>query len=355
MINGLCAGSLLISYLSVHINPDVFAIPAFFGLAYPYLLLVNIVFAVIWAVKLKYEALISVAAILLGLTHFTNYIKLSKTGIDRENTFKVISYNLHMFEKASGRNSVSTKEEILGILKDMNIDILCFQEYPSSRRTIVSEQEIANGLGGGYNSHVKSSGSGSRNYSLGIATYTRFPIVGKGELVFRGSSSLSIYTDVLIDRDTFRVFNNHLQSFGLREMNNSLVEELIDDEKQTIRELRSLFSRLRRGFQRRSVQAKELKDNINSSPYPVIVTGDFNDTPVSYSYRKIRKGLKDSFVQAGSGAGFTYSGNYPPNRIDYILYDDELQCTSFEILRLKISDHYPIISWFRKAEKKEAL
>ena len=75
---------------------------------------------------------------------------------------------------------------------------------------------------------------------------------------------------------------------------------------------------------KRSLQAQLVKSYINKSPYPVIVAGDFNDTPVSYTYGKIRKGLNDSFVTSGYGAGFTYKGNYPPNRIDYILYDNNL-------------------------------
>jgi endonuclease/exonuclease/phosphatase family metal-dependent hydrolase len=91
-----------------------------------------------------------------------------------------------------------------------------------------------------------------------------------------------------------------------------------------------------------------VKEKVNLSPYPVIVAGDFNDTPVSYSYRKIRKGLNDSFVSSGYGAGFTYRGKYPPNRIDYILYDNSLDCKVFNIFRIRYSDHYPIAAYFLK-------
>jgi endonuclease/exonuclease/phosphatase family metal-dependent hydrolase len=90
-----------------------------------------------------------------------------------------------------------------------------------------------------------------------------------------------------------------------------------------------------------------VKGQINHSPYPVIVAGDFNDTPVSYSYRKIRKGLNDAFVNSGYGAGFTYKGNYPANRIDYILYDNALKCKYFDIIRVRFSDHYPIAAYFK--------
>jgi endonuclease/exonuclease/phosphatase family metal-dependent hydrolase len=157
----------------------------------------------------------------------------------------------------------------------------------------------------------------------------------------------------VIEKDTFRIFNNHLQSFRLRKMERSFLEEITDpDDKETFKTMKLLTISLRRAFIRRAHQADEVKRNIEKSPYPVIVTGDFNDTPVSYSYRKIRKGLNDSFISSGYGAGFTYKGNYPANRIDYILFNNELECASFEILKVKYSDHYPVVSWFRKAGQK---
>jgi Metal-dependent hydrolase len=130
-------------------------------------------------------------------------------------------------------------------------------------------------------------------------------------------------------------------------MERSFLEELTSsDDKQG--EMKSLSVSLRKGFVNRALQAQVLKERVNKSPYPVLVVGDFNDTPVSYSYRKIRKGLHDSFVNSGYGAGFTYRGNYPPNRIDYILYNSPLINTYFEIIKVKYSDHYPIIAYFKK-------
>jgi endonuclease/exonuclease/phosphatase family metal-dependent hydrolase len=115
-------------------------------------------------------------------------------------------------------------------------------------------------------------------------------------------------------------------------------------------EVRNLSARLKTGFISRARQAKVLKDHIRNSPYPVIITGDFNDTPVSYVYGKLRKGLNDSFVHSGYGAGFTYRGYYPANRIDYILFDDALKSSSFEITKVRYSDHYPVTAWFRKSD-----
>lgn len=340
--------SLLTSYLAVHINPADFALPAFFGLAYPYLLLVNIIFVIVWAMLLKFEALISVVVIAIGFTHFMNYIKLAKPSEDKSNTFKVISYNIHLFNYFESSNAANSEKNVIEFLKTQDPDVLCLQEIFVIGNPAQKETTIRKGLGKNYYSHMKVIGSGKNRY-FGIATYTKYPIIRRGEIIHPGSASLSIYTDILIKKDTVRIYNNHLQSFRLKRMERSLLTEMTDnDEQETLSEVRSLSTSLKDGFIRRSLQAHSVKEHINRSPYPVIITGDFNDTPVSFTYRKIRRGLYDAFVKSGYGAGFTYKGNYPANRIDYILYDETYISTFFEILRVKHSDHYPIVAYFRK-------
>ena len=346
-VNIVFAASLLLSYLAVIINPAKFTMPAFFGLAYPYLLLINILMALAWAVLLRFEAVISVIVILLGINNLNNYLKISRSGGSRQGSFKVMSYNLRLFNVFESQ-SLNSEKQVLAFLRGQKPDILCLQEFYINGDPAEKDSSIKNALGGGYFSHLKMIGNG-RNRFYGIATYSRYPIVGKGEIKHQGSSSLSIYTDIVIKNDTFRIFNNHLQSFRLRSIEKSFIEELATpDQKETFNEVKDLSVSLKKGFIRRAAQAQAVKLRVNSSPYPVIVIGDFNDTPVSFSYRKIRKGLNDSFVSAGYGAGFTYRGNYPPNRIDYILYDNRLDCRAFNIFKVKYSDHYPIAAYFAK-------
>ena len=348
VVNAVFAFALLISYLAVVISPDSFALPAFFGLAYPYLLLINIILVIIWAMLLRFEAIISIVVIAIGFHHFSNYIKLAKPTGDKTNTIKVLSYNVRLFNYFENTHGVTSDKKIIQFLKNQKPDIICLQEYFLLGNSKVEEAFFETALGGEYFTHLKIIGSG-KNKSYGIVTFSKFPIISKGEIIHPGSSSLSIYTDVLIQNDTFRIYNNHLQSFRLMRMERSFINELTaSDDKETMTEVKSLSLSLKKGFVKRANQAKVVKDHINRSPYPVIVLGDFNDTPVSYAYTKIRKGLNDSFVNSGYGAGFTYRGNYPANRIDYILYDDALINSFFEIIKVKYSDHYPIISYFRK-------
>jgi endonuclease/exonuclease/phosphatase family metal-dependent hydrolase len=348
-INILFALALILSYMAVHINPDTIALPAFFGLAYPYLLLCNIIFVITWAVPLKWETLISLVVIAVGFTHFANYIKIKRPSGDKTGTFQVQSYNVRLFNYFEGRKSSNSERRILELLWNQKADIICLQEVYIMGDPEQKEQSIKSALGGKYYSHFKVIGTGKNRY-YGIATLSRFPIITRGDIVHEKSSSLSIYTDILAGKDTIRVFNNHLQSFRLHRMERNFLNEIVQtsDDKETINEIVSISSSLRRGFVQRAAQAKTVKARIDKSPFPVIVAGDFNDTPVSYSYRRIRKGLNDAFVSSGYGAGFTYRGNYPPNRIDYILYDNSIECRQFDILKVKYSDHYPIVAYFRK-------
>jgi endonuclease/exonuclease/phosphatase family metal-dependent hydrolase len=346
--NAVFAVALLLSYLAVVISPGDFVLPAFFGLAYPYLLLINIILVIIWAMLLRFEALISVVVIAVGFTHFSNYIKLVRPTGDKTNTFKVLSYNVRLFNYFENNRGITSEKKIIQFLKNQKPDIICLQEFLLLGNPKVEETFLLSALGGEYYSHMKVIGSG-KNRFYGIITLSKFPIVRKGEIIHPGSSSLSIYTDVVIEKDTFRIYNNHLQSFRLHRMERSFIEELAtSDDKETINEVKSLSVSLKKGFAKRATQSKVVKDHINLSPYPVMVVGDFNDTPVSYAYRKIRKGLNDSFLNSGYGAGFTYKGNYPPNRIDYILYNNPLINSYFEIIKVRYSDHYPIMAYFKK-------
>ena len=349
--NILFALALVLSYLSVNINPGVFAFPALFGLAYPYLLFVNIVFAFIWAVIIKWEALISLVVIAGGITHFSNYIKLSKPSGDKTETFEVQSYNVRLFNHFEGKKNSISEKRILDLLKNSQSEIICLQEIYILGDPAAKEREIKAALGGKYYAHFKVISTGKNRY-YGIATLSKFPIARRGDIVHEKSSSLSIYSDLVKGKDTIRLFNNHLQSFQLHRMEKTFLNELTasDDNREAFDELRDISASLRKGFVKRAEQAQKVKEGINRSPYPVIVAGDFNDTPVSYSYRKIRKGLNDAFVKSGYGAGFTYRGNYPPNRIDYILYGNEFECNWFEIKKIRYSDHYPITAYFRKAK-----
>jgi len=186
--------------------------------------------------------------------------------------------------------------------------------------------------------HYQYARSGS---NFGSVTMTRYPIVNMGEIRFRGSGNISIYTDILIDSDTVRIFNIHLQSYRMGTDSYSLLYSWPDEEKEYKR-LREMGSRFKMAFRRRAQQVEEIRKYIDECPYEIILCGDFNDTPVSYSYAKLRKGLKDAFVSSGKGIMPTYIGELPALRIDYILYSRSYESFNFETYNFRHSDHLPV-------------
>ena len=95
-------------------------------------------------------------------------------------------------------------------------------------------------------------------------------------------------------------------------------------------------------------QSQKVLAHIRKSPYPVVVGGDFNETPSSFIYREFNNELKDAFRTAGSGFGSTYAGKIPLLKIDYLFYDPRLRVLEHKIERKPFSDHYPVrtrLSW----------
>jgi endonuclease/exonuclease/phosphatase family metal-dependent hydrolase len=345
---------LLLAYLSVYIHPSDTAIPALFGLAYPYIAAANLVMIFIWILFRRWYVIISAVAIAVGLGYIHNFIRFTNHGTELHHDLKVMSYNIRLFNFYE-ESETDTHKKMHELLRKENPGILCLQEYFVRGNPIAGERKLTEGLGGKLYTHFKliRSGSGSR---YGIATISRYPVIYRGDIVHPGSSSLTIFTDVVIDTDTFRIYNNHLQSFRLRRVEGTLLNEIAREEQGgSMKNITGIYHSLTHGFASRALQVDRVKKHIETSPYPVIVAGDFNDTPVSYTYRKMRRGLKDAFVEAGYGAGFTYRGKYPPNRIDYILYNEDIECKDFDIVKVRYSDHYPIIAYFRRVEQTEVL
>ncbi|MBK7131859.1 MAG: endonuclease/exonuclease/phosphatase family protein [Bacteroidales bacterium] len=199
VVNAFFAFTLLLSYLAVHINPDDFVLPAFFGLSYPYLLLINIILVIIWAMLLRFEALISLFIIILGFNHFLNYIQLFKPKGDKAATIKVMSYNVHLFNYFESKKTSGSDKRFLEFFTSQKPDILCLQEFFVMGSPAQAEAAVRNSLGGKYYSHVKVLGSGKNKY-YGIATFSRYPIIKKGEIIHPASSSLTIYTDIVIQK-----------------------------------------------------------------------------------------------------------------------------------------------------------
>ena len=117
-------------------------------------------------------------------------------------------------------------------------------------------------------------------------------------------------------------------------------------KKEPVSAVEETEQKMRRSITERPKQVSAVLQNVENAPVRSLVLGDFNDTPLSYTYFRLLRGRRDSFVKAGHGFGSTYSILWPFLRIDYILYPQELQAVSYQVEKVKYSDHYPIIATY---------
>lgn len=337
-INILVALGLAFAYLSTYIAPDKIWFFSFFGLIFPYLLLANVLFFAIWLYfKPTYSAL-SLLTIIFGFSHVTNYIQFSGNKKEVTNGLKVLSYNVHHFTYDL-HNNKSNSPELIDYLKEQEADIICLQETRLFKRGKLSPKAIRKAL-----PKIKHLQLAHTTSYAGPLTLSRYPILKLGEIRFEKTSNMVLYSDILLPTsDTIRVYNCHFQSYRIRPDDYTIIDTIkIARDPEQIKQAREIGSKLKRAYATRAKQARKVADHIQECPYQVIVCGDFNDTPVSYTYRKVRGDLSDAFVESGYGIANTYRGKLPSFRIDYILYDEMFSAFNFRRDKTKLSDHYPV-------------
>ena len=331
ILNMLLLFALFLSYASPYISPDTFLWPiALLGLIYPFLLLTNVLFTIYWLIRFKKHFWANIIVILLGYGHIQNLINIQDNGIDTEAEFSVLSFNVRLFNAYNWIKKDNVKQEIIQYLNKESVSILCLQEFYAPEELPKLNYP---------HSHI---GLQSKRKSWRMATYSNFPIFKKGTVSISGerTNNVCIYSDIAIGGDSIRVYNVHLASNWFEKED----YEFLD--RPSVEGAESIIQRLKTSFFKRAKQVKAIKAHMNTSPYPIILCGDFNDTPTSFTYNQLSEGLNDSFTNTGMGLGQTYNGKFPTLRIDYILYSPEFELNSFKTTEVNLSDHFPIVSTF---------
>ncbi|MGQ8338075.1 endonuclease/exonuclease/phosphatase family protein [Sunxiuqinia sp. A32] len=327
---------ILLSYLSVHVSPENSWVLSFLGLAYPYLLFANVVFVLIWLFsKVKY-AFISIIAIGIGYSNLHHYFQLSGKSTE-EKGIVVSSYNVKNFQGIKNKKRTELSKEVYEYIQTVKPNILCFQEASLKSQSSFPKSGNPKSTKNEFFKYIHQSKKG------GQITYSSFPIIDKKEIHFKESANMMIISDLKIDDDTIRLFNCHLESYRFSDADISSLDSIsFEKQEESLKKVRYTGAKLKHAFIKRAEQADTLSQLIKLSPYKVILCGDFNDTPVSYTYHKVIGDLKDAFVESGSGVGNSYLGKLPSFRIDYILHSEDFDSYNFKVDKVQLSDHYPI-------------
>ena len=327
-INSILLLLLILSYLSPYINPNIIWFFSFLGLIFPFLYVLNTFFLIYWLLCFKRQIWANIIILLIGLNHLNNYIGVHPKDSASLDTIKIMSYNVRLFNEYNWINNVNC-DTILSFLEKENNDILCIQEF-------YTKNEIPS-IGFKY-SHV---GKQKKKEQWHMAIYSNFPQINKSTVSIDGKemNNTCIYSDVVINNDTIRVYNIHLASNWFDNDDYSFIK---NPKKERIKTgLLNITKKLKKSAQIRAREAIIIREHINKSPHPVIICGDFNDTPLSFTYSKIKNELIDSFTFSGFGIGNSYV-NIPFLRIDYILHDNYFKSYNYKKINKIYSDHYAI-------------
>lgn len=333
----IAAGLLVMSYISMFFNPAKAWFMTVFGLMFFPFLFLNL-FLLIWALLRRSKAgFIPLMAMIPAVILFGRYIQFSKPDFEENGNVRIISYNVGKFSMYGKRYGFQSSDEcrdsLMSFLKQQNADIICLQEFAMSSAKEVRPylEEFFPGYDIEYYVYTNDKGC------YGNVTLSKFPILGKGKLDFEQSSNLALYCDYEIDTVRLRIYNCHFQSYNI---SLSHLAQSLKNKK----EFKHTEAKVKMSIVRRPKQVDMVIDDIENCPLESLVAGDFNDNPMSYTYYKLAKGRKDTFVQAGKGAGATYSLMWPLLRIDYILYPERFLATDHKVIKERFSDHYPIMA-----------
>ncbi|MDB5281972.1 MAG: hypothetical protein JWO06_1047 [Bacteroidota bacterium] len=361
-LNVLALLVLLLSCLAAYIDPKLFWQFSFIGFAFPVVLVINFLFLAVWLLKRSKLGFLPLLAILLSwkFIHATfafNFLDKSKeTGI------RLMTWNVKSFDLYNWTHNIETRRKMMDLIKKENPDVLCLQEFYSNNQVFHNVEFLRDTLGYKYcyfppavelvktpRSKLQKTlwRSGTLDQQWGVATFSKFPITDTGRVDFGNSLANScIYTDVNMEGKNVRLYNVHFQSIHLGYDDYAAIDSLEENQQTNWGAMKNIMRKMKKAYIKRSQQANSVAAQIDAYKGTQILCGDFNDVPVSYTYNAVSKSLDDAFIERGFGFGATFANKFSIFRIDYALFDPDIQINTYRIIRKELSDHYPVLVSF---------
>lgn len=332
----LSTGAGLLAFLASYVNPEYTTIPAFMGLGMPVILSTNLVLCIFWIVLKKWRSIIPGFIILLNTAYLSSVYQVTfSSSSSSAPDIKLTTYNVRDFKSW---DLFPSQYNITTYLKEQQVNIVCFQEYLDYG--ILNTDSLSKLLELPYYAVALL----PKSTTQGLAIFSKFPIVQSGRIDFQSNANNATWADIKISNQIVRIFNCHLQTTDFNSKHRKLKQGGNFDQTSSI--FGKMFGDLSKNFKLRAIQADIIRQMIDTTRVPVIVCGDFNDTPASYTYHHIKNNLHDSFKTQGNGYSYTFKGLRRMLRIDFIFYSPQMECISYQSPELEWSDHNPVISEF---------
>ena len=348
-LNALILVGLLLSAYSGYVSPQRLIFFSYLGLFFPFILILNIAVFIVWLLFKQWKpALINLAVFFIcGGAIYTYCPMHLKTKEIPADAIKILTYNVMRFNDLKKDDHGDPPNKILQYILKSDADIVCIQEFGASKDNskLLTEEYIVNVLNKYPYHYFQPLQYPYKTEEFGLAIFSRFPILSSKKAPYDSPYNGSFVSELDIRGKRVTLINNHLES-------NKLSQEERDNYYQLTQEIDTqkfdfftqlITKRLAPAYKTRAFQAQMISKVIeeNKNPY-LIVCGDFNDTPISYSRYKIKGNLRDAFVDSGFGLGITYNKYRFLFRIDYILHSSNIKSFNCTVGDLRSSDHYPL-------------
>lgn len=322
-INIVVALALLFSFALPFLPPKTFAILSVLNLGVSLLIILNILCALYWMIRLKRQFMLSGLILFIGYIAYGSLYKFSSAKqVENDGNFKVMNYNVRLFNLYKWIKEDAVESKIVDLIRTEAPDVLSVQEYHPHKAIDLS-----------FFKYKFEKLSGKRT-KYGQAIFSQFPIVNSGSVEFPNTGNNAIFADIVKEDDTIRVYNIHLESLRI----NTNVDSLKKEKSER------LFKRIGSTFKMQQFQMELFLMHKKQCRHKMVICGDFNNTAFSYVYRKIKGDLQDTYKEAGNGFGRTHDFKFFPVRIDFIFADEAFSVNGFKAYNEHYSDHFPIMT-----------
>jgi endonuclease/exonuclease/phosphatase family metal-dependent hydrolase len=342
--------ALLVSYLAPIIDPRKFWPVAFFGLAYPFLLIGNLILLGYWLLRKSKYILLTLVCIVLGWgvlkANFGFRFNRETNNKTTPSALRIMTYNAHNFKRYGAENDPQTSHGMLQMIGQERPDIIGIQEFFSRKRGQYALKDSMRKIMQSDHYFFKPFNLNTGRESTGLAIFSKYPIVNQGDIMLSegGSGNQCVFADIKKLNDTIRYYNVHLQSIRFDTDDYTYLSKVSTHGKTDFSSSIRIGGKLKRAFMKRSEQVFKIKSHAAQCRYPYIIAGDFNDTPASFAVNQMAKGLTNAFCEKGSGFARTYNGSFPNYQIDYVMASSGFSVNSYHIVQKRFSDHYPVCS-----------
>jgi len=313
------------------------------GLTFPIFFFLNFMFLILWLLTWKKGTLIPIAVILICIIPTLKYFPLHfhKAEKAQQPYLTIVSYNTEGFGIDDNKDW-TIANPVLNYTIGLDADLVFLQEVP---RSVINKTLNEKRITSQYPYIAIPDGVTTE------ACMSKYPILYNETINFENSSNSCLYLKILIDKDTLAVYNCHLQSNKLKEDQIAEYQTFIKNPTDSThyKASKQVIKRLLESTTQRAAQARMIADRAHDETARyVIVCGDFNDTPLSYSYHLFDRFMHNTYAKSGSGMGITYHEHRLYYRIDHIFCSKNITPLYTWIDRTqKDSDHYPVISKIR--------